>query len=260
MNLHAVPRPSSCPIARIRRTVSSPRSPPPRTLSRTAPPLTPLSPPPLLFIASQPNAEACARPALPRVPERSWLYHEPLAPPPPIAPSPMPASVDAPMPFSFIVPRPAPPCPTHTSEEPTRTHSDWPASSIGTVCSPSSRGSSGSSGADDGACESATADGASGVPTGLTTSLRDARRTAGWSYTHRSAAKYCGVPLGISYVTNILSCATVRIHRQSRHAAPTSVDATANAMLPPMRSLFMVATSWCFTCVHSDAKADRSAA
>ena len=82
---------------------------------------------------------------------------------------------------------------------------------------------------------------------GFTTSRRDARRTAGWSYTQRSAAKYCGVPLGISYVTNILSWATPRIHRHSRHATPTSVEATASATLPPMRSLFIVAMSWCFT-------------
>ena len=168
-----------------------------------------------------------ARPACPLAPESSCLYQLPRAPPPPIAPrAPRPSKVAA---AAAEPAAEAATCawPAQTSAPPTRTHTDCSRASIGSVRSPSSSGSSGSF---------APVSFAARAPAGFTTSRLEALCTAGWLCSHLSAAWYCGVPEGMSYVVNTRSCATRRAWRPTRHVRFERNDAVANARDPPMKS------------------------
>ena len=74
------------------------------------------------------------------------------------------------------------------------------------------------------------------APAGFTTSRLEALCTAGWLCSHLSAAWYCGVPEGMSYVVSTRSCATRRAWRPTRHVRFERNDAVANARDPPMKS------------------------
>ena len=73
----------------------------------------------------------------------------------------------------------------------------------------------------------------------MRTRRRDARRTAGWSWSQRRAAKYCGVPEGISYVVNTRSCARRRAAAKRRHSQEVRTDASASAKEPARNSFFI---------------------
>ena len=67
---------------------------------------------------------------------------------------------------------------------------------------------------------------------GFTTSRLEALCTAGWLCSHLSAAWYCGVPEGMSYVVNTRSCATRRAWRPTRHVRFERNDAVHQGLLP----------------------------